>query len=525
MPEAGVPLHRLISRDTVETLFESFSALLDNGEISIRDLNGKILFQLERGDQPGQGKVVEIQPTVPDNPGFPLQVDGQVYGFVYIRQPAIGMPAWLSALITSLNLLIGLGLERRRLARETLDRYREVNLLYRVAEVISGVLDIGKILAIILAEALRAVQARCAVVVLTQLDGYPGEKQLTLGDSSIAKTVVQVLANRVKENERLHQAQIISDPEGLNGFLLCAPMGPQDLSLGTLAVARLDGEAEFTAGDVKLLLALSSQAGFAMDKALLHQHELDRQKVLQELVIGERIQRGLLPRKMPTIEGWELSASYQSANQVGGDFYDITRLRSPSGWLDTWGLLIADVTGKGIPAALMMAFSHAIFQAATSIHQRAGDILAHANQLITEHNRSGLLLTAFYAIIKPGDPHIWFANAGHEPPFLYRAASQSCIELNINSGLLIGARREVTYPEHCIELEPGDALVGYTDGVTEARNLAGEFFSAEKLQETISASGSLPAAQLLDAIQAGLSGFTRGAVQADDITILILKKL
>jgi sigma-B regulation protein RsbU (phosphoserine phosphatase) len=227
---------------------------------------------------------------------------------------------------------------------------------------------------------------------------------------------------------------------------------------------------------------------------------------------------------MPAIPGWEFAAMYQSANQVGGDFYDVFRLPQPTGASPIWGMMVADVTGKGIPAALMMAFSHAILQAATFVHQRPGEILSHANKLIIQHSRSGLLLTVFYATLQPETSQLWFANGGHEPPFWYRAAQQDCVELNQGASLLVGARRSTLFPEHSIPLAPGDILVLYTDGVTEARSPSGDFFTSERLQEIIASCGEASAADLLKTILGEIKEFTGERPQADDITLFVIKR-
>jgi serine phosphatase RsbU (regulator of sigma subunit) len=530
MPDSIIPLHRLVSKKAVEVLVNSFDPLLINNPTCIVEMSGACFVQDRSGWQIAQEDFLRFRDFVVEEKNSfqsefdlsisPLIVDHSRYGMIIGK----GQSPVFPALRTSLELLISSGLEKRRLARETLDRYREVNLLYHVAKIISGTLDIEEILTIILGEVVRAIPAHCALALLRQPFSNGGEKVISLGNDRVVQAVVPDLEKLAEEKDISEEPKIIANPAGWEGTLLYAPMVAREVQLGVIALARRDGEPQFQSGEGKLLLALTSQAGFAIDKALLHYSELQRQKVDQELRIGERIQRSLLPREMPVINGWEFAASYHSANQVGGDFFDIYQLPRSAKDGPSWAMLIADVTGKGIPAALMMAFSHAIFQAATSLYHRVGEILAHANQLIIQHSRSGLLLTVFYAILKPESNKVLFANAGHEPPFWYQAENNTCVELDCGSSLLIGARSSAKYPEKCITLNPGDMLILYTDGVTEARRQDGEFFSTERLQEIIATAGKTSAQELLNTIKKSITDFTNGEQQADDITLLIIRR-
>jgi serine phosphatase RsbU (regulator of sigma subunit) len=530
LPDSIVPLHRLVSKKAVEVLINSFGSLLTNQPVVVLDPSGSCFVHYGPAwqDKPEdlrkyrdyvlEGKLgfqAELDRSI-----YPLLVDQILFGIVIGNDQS---PVF-TAIKTSLELLISSGLEKRRLARETLDRYREVNLLYHVAEIISGTLDIEEILRIILGEAMRAIPAQSAVAMMSQAFPSTGKKVISLGEEAVAQLVIPDLEKLTEQKEMTHVPTIWANPAGWQGSLLYMPMIARDSQLGLIALVRVNGEGQFQSGEEKLLLALTSQAGFAIDKALLHYSELQRQKVEQELRIGERIQRSLLPREVPAIQGWEFAVSYQSANQVGGDFFDMYELHPSSTGESSWAMLIADVTGKGIPAALMMAFSHAIFQAATSMYHRVGEILAHANQLIIQHSRSGLLLTVFYAILKPGSNQVCFANAGHEPPFWFQAESNTCVELDCGSSLLVGAMGSAKYPENCVTLNPGDILILYTDGVTEARNPKGDFFSTEGLHDIIVTGGKSSAQELLQTIKNAIIDFASGEQQADDITLLIIRR-
>jgi serine phosphatase RsbU (regulator of sigma subunit) len=525
MAESSTALHRLLAKNAVEDLFASFAPLLTNNPVAMVALHGAFSFQhgpvnleeladAERAWKAGKNRSRDGLVILP------LRAEDQIVGLLIGKEETAGF----LAIHTSLELLINSGLDKRRLARETLDRYREVNLLYHVAEIISGTLDVAEILTIILAEAVRAIQSRCAVAIIEPAIENNGRQVVVLGEEPVVEEVLPILHGLNNEKETTPEPKIYNVPSRWFGCILYAPMIAQEKHLGLIGLVRKPGESPFQSGEEKLLLALASQAGFAIDHALLHYSELQRLKVEQELRIGERIQRSLLPKIMPAMAGWEFAASYQSANQVGGDFFDIYEPPFAPEGEHSLAILIADVTGKGIPAALMMAFAHAIFQATTSLYHQSGEVLAQVNQLIIQHSRSGLLLTAFYAFLFPQSGQVRFANAGHEPPFWYRAANQTCVELDCGSGLLIGARRNTHFPENCVTLDPGDTLVLYTDGITEARSPDGEFFSSERLQSIIAVSGHGTAADLLNEISNEIKRFTQAEPQADDITLLIIKR-
>lgn len=531
MPGSILQLNRLISLKTVEELFDSFFPLFEGRWTALYDREGNVFLSRGKGFTPASAADLAKARTAACREGEnPLAGDRSSWYPVYDgRELAAllegqGPVQVMLALQSSIQALVTSGGEKRQLARETLDRYREVNLLYRVAEMISVKLEVQEIVPTILGEAQHAIQAICAVAVLWGNPENGGRQVIGLGEERSVEAAAQALESLGEQANLSPVPMIWLDPPGWHGDLLYAPMMARNTIFGVIGLLRPSGQPEFQSGEEKLLTALASQAGFAIDKAILHQKELQRERVEQELRISERIQRSLLPREMPNLPGWEFASTYQSANQIGGDFFDVFRLALPPEAGPAWGLMVADVTGKGIPAALMMAFSHAILQAAVFVHKRPGEILFHANQLITSHSRSGLLLTVFYAIFQPETGQVWFANGGHEPPIWYRAAARDCVELDRGASLLVGARRSTLFPEQTITLARGDVLVLYTDGVTEARSPSGDFFTVERLQEIITSWGELTAEGLLQVILEEIRSFTGDYPQADDITVFVVKR-
>jgi sigma-B regulation protein RsbU (phosphoserine phosphatase) len=205
---------------------------------------------------------------------------------------------------------------------------------------------------------------------------------------------------------------------------------------------------------------------------------------------------------------------------VGGDLYDFFELPAESPQL---GLLIADVTGKGVPAALFMAFSRAIIRTEAMISYNPATVLERANRLIVQDNRSRLLLTAFYCILDSRTGQLIYTNAGHNWPLWVQATTGECQELT-TPGVLLGAFRDIPLEERQIDLAPGDLLVFYTDGITEAWNATDEMFGQERLRAIVSANACASAEEVCQAVLAALKDFAGNTPASDDITLLVVKR-
>jgi serine phosphatase RsbU (regulator of sigma subunit) len=248
--------------------------------------------------------------------------------------------------------------------------------------------------------------------------------------------------------------------------------------------------------------------------------EVLRRALQRELAIGRKMQLLLLPQSTPQISGWQFATHYESAWQVGGDFYDFIKIEDDPHKLC---LVIADVTGKGVPAALYMAVARTLIRAETEKGHSAAYVLQRVNELILSDNRSPLFLSALYAILDVDSGVLRYASAGHNPPFCLRRASGDVEELPVH-GYLLGAFRDVSFSEEETLLAVGDALVLYTDGVNEARDAEGRFFGEERLKAAVAAAGDCSAEEIVQAIVSAVDKFTASVAQADDLTILVAKR-
>lgn len=272
--------------------------------------------------------------------------------------------------------------------------------------------------------------------------------------------------------------------------------------------------------ELRFVRLVANQAALAIEKGRLHQEEIKRQRLEDELAVGRQIQLSLLPEFPPEVEGWEFATAYQPARLVGGDFYDYFELAGDPNQL---GLVIADVSGKGVPAALFMALSRSIIRTKSMTGRHPAAVLARANRLILKDSRSKLFLTAFYATLDLRTGWLAYANAGHNYPLWVRAKTGDIVELEAK-GIILGIFESVELEERDLTLAPDDVVIFYTDGVTEAMNLDGEMFGEEQLLETIATVRHGSAREILEGIVAAVEKFTTGALQADDLTLFIVKR-
>ncbi len=240
-------------------------------------------------------------------------------------------------------------------------------------------------------------------------------------------------------------------------------------------------------------------------------------KLDRELQIVGDIQRSLLPTDLPKIAGLDLAAHYQTSTRAGGDYYDLFPL--PHG---EWGVFIGDVSGHGTPAAVLMAVTHAIAHAYPGPCMPPAAVMAHLNTLLSRHYTSGngAFVTAFYGVYNPDRRTLTYARAGHNPPRVKSRAGVGPVEAVGN--LPLGILPESTYSEATLALAPGDIILFYTDGITEAMNRSSELFGEERLDAILAAHDG-DAAALVDRVLATLRDFEGSRPAADDRTLLVLR--
>jgi sigma-B regulation protein RsbU (phosphoserine phosphatase) len=301
--------------------------------------------------------------------------------------------------------------------------------------------------------------------------------------------------------------------------LLAIPMYDQGVALNMVVLMRREHGA-FAPEEFPEWVWMSNLFGRATHNLVLSE-ELQQayQTVDAELQLVGAIQRSLLPARLPRIPTMDLAVSYQTSRRAGGDYYDFFPL--PGG---KWGIFLADVSGHGTPAAVLMAVTHGIAHTYPGAPTPPGKMLSYLNHhLATRYTASsGTFVTAFYGIYDPQQRELAFACAGHNPPRWKRCSDGTLGSLDGVSGLPLGIAAEETYDECVRLLRPGDQIVFYTDGITEAHNPAGEMFGLARLDGVLEQCTEV-AADLLNAVLQAVEQFTLGRPADDDRTLLVAR--
>ena len=264
----------------------------------------------------------------------------------------------------------------------------------------------------------------------------------------------------------------------------------------------------------ELLWGIAQQASLAIQNDLLNKEMLDRHRIEREFQLAREIQQTFLPDQIPDIPGWEMDVRWETARQVGGDFYDYFLL--PDGRL---AFIIADVSDKGLAASLYMAVTRTLIRAAAVESDSPASTLEHVNDLLLDNSQNGLFVTTFYGILSLKDGQLSYTIAGHNPPLIISHQRNEIIPLK-KGGVALGALPDIQLSDHELVLNPGDCLVLYTDGVTEAFNLHDQMYGDDRLIRILKTQIGENASTVLAIIETDLAEFRDGAPLSDDTTML-----
>ncbi len=303
------------------------------------------------------------------------------------------------------------------------------------------------------------------------------------------------------------------------GVALVVPLVTQGELIGTLNLGPRLSEQEYSSDDRRLLGTLAAQAAPAIRVAQLVREQAaeaaERERYEQELKVAQLIQQQFLPRELPDLPEWQVAAYYGPARVVGGDFYDFIDLGG-----GRIGIVVGDVTDKGVPAALVMARTHSILRAEAPRLVAPGAVLARANDLLAAEMPEKMFVTCLYMVLEPATGHVVFANAGHNLPYVRTDAG--VVEFRA-TGMPLGLLPGLTYEEKEADIGPGDSVLLYSDGIIEAHDPAGAMYGFPRLKDDMAA--DLAGTELLDELLDRLHAFTgRGWEQEDDITMVALRR-
>ena len=301
--------------------------------------------------------------------------------------------------------------------------------------------------------------------------------------------------------------------------ILAVPLIVQDEVLGALVVDEVDGPHIFSSRQVEMVRGVASQLAVAIERARLVLQEAERVRLGEELRVAHEIQASFLPAANPSLPGYDIAHVWLAAREMAGDFFDFIPLAARR-----LGLVIADVSDKGVPAALFMALSSILMRVIAADRRSPARVLRRVNELLLQNSRSDMFVTLWYGVLDPLRHELIFANAGHNPPLLLSAADGQ-IRLLRKHGLILGVLPAVALEDDRVALAPGDVLVIYTDGVIDAINLTEESFEMARLQAVVQAHQAQSATEIAEAIKAAVREFVGPAPQFDDLTLIVVKRL
>jgi len=340
------------------------------------------------------------------------------------------------------------------------------------------------------------------------------ELPLKMGEGIIGHVAVTgepVISPAVRKDPRYVNAREETRSE------MVAPVISNDEVIGVFDLES-DQLNAYDGDDLQVLLLLASQVAIIIEKVMLHEQLIEKKRLEVQLEIARQVQLELLPANDPKLEGFDICAWNFSTEEVSGDYYDWVSI-----YEDQIGMVIADVSGKGVPAALLMAFLRASLRAAIHIGYAPHISMAKVNFLLWESIERNQFVTAFYGVLDASNRTLAYTNAGHNPPLLMNA--DGAAHFMERGGLPLGMFRNTRYYEYYQFIEPGQILVLYTDGVTEATNAKDEEYGRDKLLKAVRDNRHLSARELITAIQQDVNLWTDGRGASDDMTFFIIKAL
>jgi serine phosphatase RsbU (regulator of sigma subunit) len=511
MTVPAVALRSLVGRqkDTAAVL-DCLAAMID-GPFSVEDASGRILHGPSLSDAPGR---------------FPVTLNGTPLGWVTGSERAEAVAAVLSHLAAR-------EAERKTLGVEVLHLYREVNLIYAFSEQLASRLELRSVAELTLAQARHLLSATDGGVLLLSDAGERLEPLATYGDAAPQCGAGGSACGLIAAIVHAGHAEIVNDVQADTrridepwASLLCAPLKVGERVTGAIVLAS-STPVSYTAADLKLLNTLALQTATALENARLFERTVqaarERERLLalhKELELAARIQADLFPAALPRIAGYDLAARNRPARQCGGDYYDV--LPVPGGTGSRMLFCVADVSGKGLPASLLMSSMQATLRALLGRLSSLPALAMHANDLLHATTPPNKYVTAALLELDTASGEGRYVSAGHTDTLHLRATGET-MWLG-STGTPLGLMAGLPYGEASFAMGPGDVVALFSDGVTEAQDAAGEEFGEARLADVVRAASDLPAQAIVQRVFEAIDAFAGEAPQYDDITLLVLKR-
>lgn len=429
-------------------------------------------------------------------------------------------------ILSTLTDQITIALDNSYLYRRAKKKTLEMETLLEVEKSLSSSLNLNELLELILDSLLKVVKYDAVAIFLIDKKKQEIEHiktrgfdpalepdlQLKIGQGLAgwaAKTQKSLIVPDVKKDPRYIEARVETKSE------MVVPILSQNKIIGVfnLESDKLNAYGE---DDLELLEAFASLAAISLERARQHEEILEKRKLQEELSIAQRIQQSFLPKEKPQLPGFDVSGINIPSEEVGGDYYDFIPIIE-----NQIGVVIGDVSGKGIPAALIMASFRASLIAEIRNNYAIRSIMFKVNNLLFESTDPDIYVTAVYGVLDTKNRIFTLSNAGHNAPILRHAEGK--LEYLTEGGMALGMFENSKYEERPVKLNPGDIIVFYTDGVTEAKNEKEEEFGTKKLKQVIEDSRQLSAIQIQENVYRAVKEFRGDLSGWDDLTIIVIK--
>ena len=402
--------------------------------------------------------------------------------------------------------------------------------LYQITRELNSSLDLGTVLENVMDRVIEVTGAERGFLMLC--DNSRGELEFKVArgldrrdlespefqvSTTIIRKVVQTRQPLLTDNAQFDERFTRGDSIMILGLrsILCVPILVKERLIGLVYVDNRLQAGLFNESHRELLAAFAAQAGVAIENARLYQVAVEKGRMEKELQMAQAIQRDLLPGRLPVLPGYEIAAEWRTAREVAGDFYDCFSTG------DGLGVVIADVSDKGAPAAIFMAMARSLIRGAVLATDTPEAALRQTNATLLQDIESGMFVTVYFALLHPGG-RVTGVNAGHNRPLLWHAAQGTC-EFLPRGGRPLGWFEDLPLnPVEC-QLMAGDVLVLYTDGLTEAENVDGKPFGEARLVEAMRVCADRPANAIKEHLIAAVESFRGAAPPFDDTTLVVIR--
>lgn len=412
--------------------------------------------------------------------------------------------------------------ELRSVNRRLDKKIQELNTLFEIGKELIAVLDSEKVVNLLSFAVMGELMVNRCLIFLKTGDrmklrlakGFRSTKEVSgLENEELLHALARIDKHCRIEDCPLDEAKAPLQDAGIQ---VLAPMRIQDETKGLIALGPKITQAPYADDELEFLQTLGNLAMISIENARLFEETLEKKRLEEELNIARDIQRRLLPKELPKLDGFELAAVNVSSQQVGGDYYDCISIDG-----HRYGIAIADVSGKGVPAALLMANLQASLRAFVRADVPLTTMVSRISDIIHENTGIDKYITFFYGALDTQAMTFTYCNAGHNPPYLFhRDGSFQKLE---EGGVILGIMPGSQYRAESVELKPGDVVVMYTDGVTEAMNPKDEEFDEFRLEAVVREHLDQPASQIIEHVAQAVREFAGSHPQSDDITMFVVR--